>query len=57
MMCLDEKQKFQVSVSPVKTGCTQTTPKMGEEAFICMDCGQPFPNHASTCPYHPDNLK
>lgn len=57
MMCLDEKQKSQVSVSPVKTGCTQTTPKMGEEAFICMDCGQPFPNHASTCPYHPDNLK
>ncbi|QJD50913.1 DNA helicase [Streptomyces phage Bmoc] len=57
MMCLAERPKSQVFVSPVKTGCTQTTPRMGEEAFKCMDCGQPYPNHELTCPWHPNNLK
>lgn len=55
MMCLDEKQKSQVSVSPVKTGCTQTTPKMGEEAFRCSECQYQFPYHADNCSYNMNN--
>ncbi|QGH76461.1 hypothetical protein SEA_DAUBENSKI_189 [Streptomyces phage Daubenski] len=57
MMSLIENPKSQVSANPVKIGCTQTTPKMGEEAFRCSDCGYQFPNHADTCQYHPDNMK
>lgn len=58
MMCLDVRPKSQVSVSPAKTESMVCLPKtrMGEEAFKCMDCGQPYPNHELTCPWHPSNL-
>ncbi|ASR77622.1 hypothetical protein SEA_PARADIDDLES_189 [Streptomyces phage Paradiddles] len=55
MMFLVESQKSQVSASPVKIGSTQTTPKMGEEAFRCSECQYQFPYHADNCSYNMNN--